>query len=75
MNPGNSGGTIVNNAGNVLGLVSSQAAVGSGIAFAVPIQNVLNLFGDLSSSAIGADAVGPASQSPAMPAVRAPGHR
>lgn len=49
VNPGNSGGPIVNAAGQAMGLVSSRAAVGSGIAFAVPIQSVLNLLRSIHS--------------------------
>ena len=43
VNPGNSGGPLVNAQGQVVSLVSSRATVGSGIAFAVPIQHVTAL--------------------------------
>ena len=49
VNPGNSGGPLVNTQGLVVGLVSSRAMVGSGIAFAVPIQQVMALLETASS--------------------------
>ncbi len=48
VNPGNSGGPIVNSAGHVVGLVSSRAAIGSGIAFAVPTEQLLTLLASVS---------------------------
>ncbi len=43
INPGNSGGPLVDANGQVVGLVSSRAAIGSGIGFVVPIEFVLSL--------------------------------
>lgn len=40
VNPGNSGGPLLNQAGDVIGIVTSRGAVGSGIGFAVPTEHI-----------------------------------
>lgn len=45
VNPGNSGGPLVDSSGRVVGVVSARAAVGSGIGFAVPSTRITELLG------------------------------
>ena len=40
INPGNSGGPLIDQRGRVLGVVSSRGAVGSGIGFVIPVDDV-----------------------------------
>ncbi len=43
VNPGNSGGPLINTNGKVIGMVSSQTTMGQGLGFAVPISEVMQL--------------------------------
>ena len=40
INPGNSGGPLIDNRGKVVAVVSARSTVGSGIGFAVPVEEI-----------------------------------
>ncbi|MEM6485201.1 MAG: trypsin-like peptidase domain-containing protein [Pseudomonadota bacterium] len=43
VNPGNSGGPLLDSRGMVIGIVNARAALGSGVAFAVPMARLIDL--------------------------------
>ena len=47
INPGNSGGPLINLDGNIIGVNTGVAAIGSGVGFAIPIENALKIANQL----------------------------
>ena len=47
INPGNSGGPLINLDGNIIGINTGVAAIGSGVGFAIPVENALKIANQL----------------------------
>ena len=47
INPGNSGGPLISLDGNIIGINTGVAAIGSGVGFAIPVENALKIANQL----------------------------
>ena len=50
INPGNSGGPLISLDGNIIGINTGVAAIGSGVGFAIPVENALKIANQLVES-------------------------
>jgi serine protease Do len=50
INPGNSGGPLINLEGSIIGVNTGVAAIGSGVGFAIPVENALEIANQLVES-------------------------
>ena len=51
VNSGNSGGPLVNSAGQVMGVVTATASTAQGLAFAIPIDATKSLMSGVTNAA------------------------
>jgi len=50
INPGNSGGPLLNNDGKVIGINTAVSAVGQGIGFAIPVNEIKDIVSELQNT-------------------------
>ena len=50
INPGNSGGPLISLDGNIIGINTGVAAIGSGVGFAIPVETALKIANQLVES-------------------------